>query len=69
MTMITASPARRPARQSAIGRLALLLSVWRQRQVLRSLDDRALTDIGVTRREAEAEASRPIWDAPETWRF
>jgi len=44
------------------------LAVRRQRLALKSLDDAALADIGVTRAEAEAEARRPVWDAPETWR-
>ncbi len=42
--------------------------VWRQRQALKSLDAAALSDIGVTRLQAKAEADRTIWDAPESWR-
>lgn len=41
--------------------------VWRQRQALTRLDDRALEDIGLSYREASAEARRPIWDAPRNW--
>jgi uncharacterized protein YjiS (DUF1127 family) len=33
----------------------------RQREALSSLDDRLLEDIGVTRRQANAEAAKPFW--------
>jgi uncharacterized protein YjiS (DUF1127 family) len=33
----------------------------RQRQALAQLDDRLLDDIGVTRQQALAEASKPFW--------
>ena len=71
MTMITAT---RPApctptlsRFSVLATFANLYSVWRQRQVLKSLDSAALRDIGVTRAQADAEAERPVWDAPANW--
>ena len=32
-----------------------------QRRRLRNLDDRMLSDIGVTRMQAEAEARKPAW--------
>lgn len=44
-----------------------LESLYRQRRALRSLDARALTDLGLSRAEAEAEAARPVWDAPTNW--
>jgi uncharacterized protein YjiS (DUF1127 family) len=44
-------------------------AIYRQRQALARLDEAALRDIGLTRAEAMAEASRPIWDAPDNWRF
>ena len=40
------------------------LSAHRQRQFLARLDDRTLADIGLTRDEAQIEASRPLWDIP-----
>ncbi len=43
------------------------LSLCRQRRTLARLDARALEDIGITREQAEAEAARPLWDAPEFW--
>lgn len=45
-----------------------MYDIWRQRQVLRNLDAHALEDIGVTRKQAQDEARRPVWDAPATWR-
>jgi uncharacterized protein YjiS (DUF1127 family) len=46
------------------GRIALA----RSRRGLRRLDDHLLRDIGLTRQEAEAEATRAVWDAPSHWR-
>lgn len=43
-------------------------SVHRQRARLAYLDDRMLRDIGITRAEAKAEATRPAWDVPASWR-
>lgn len=59
------------ARLSGFGTLAYLGRVaetWRQRRALARLDAARLRDIGLTRDEAEAEASRPVWDAPRHWR-
>ncbi|MFV0512172.1 MAG: DUF1127 domain-containing protein [Jhaorihella sp.] len=67
MTPITARRSPRPALFPLWSGLKTLHAVWRQRQSLRNLDDRALADIGVTRAEAMAEATRPLWDAPQTW--
>lgn len=47
--------------------LQRLFAVARQRRELARLDDRALKDIGVTRRQASTEAARPFWDAPDNW--
>ena len=44
------------------------LAVWRTRRALASLDARALEDIGGTSEKAAAEAAKPIWDVPATWR-
>ena len=56
----------RPARKRIS--LLSLLTLWRSRQQLKSLDERALDDIGISRHEAATEANRPIWDVPHTWR-
>ncbi|HEX6102124.1 MAG TPA: DUF1127 domain-containing protein [Alphaproteobacteria bacterium] len=41
------------------------IRLWRQRargrQQLREFDDHLLRDIGITRLQAEAEASKPFW--------
>ena len=44
--------------------LTRMLAIWKQRNDLRHLSDRALADIGVTRQQAQAEARRPLWDVP-----
>ncbi|MFT4960818.1 MAG: hypothetical protein ACI92Z_001903 [Paracoccaceae bacterium] len=48
--------------------LVRLLRVWSQRRALRKLDSAALSDIGLTRAQANRESRRSFWDAPETWR-
>ena len=51
----------------AIGcaRLVTLLRLWRQRayerHYLRMMDERVLSDIGLTRADAEYLASKPFW--------
>jgi uncharacterized protein YjiS (DUF1127 family) len=40
------------------------IAARRQRQMLLRLDAHLLADIGQTRRSAEIEAGRPIWDLP-----
>ncbi|TMM51854.1 DUF1127 domain-containing protein [Sulfitobacter sabulilitoris] len=47
--------------------LSQRLALWRSRRALARLDATALDDIGVTAAQAKAEASRPFWDAPQTW--
>jgi uncharacterized protein YjiS (DUF1127 family) len=44
-----------------VARLLRWHELARQRRTLRTLDDRMLKDIGVTRADAEREASRPFW--------
>lgn len=60
-----------PRRRSLglIGKINLALSLRRERQRLALLDDRLLRDIGVSRREAEDEAARSVWEAPNRWRY
>lgn len=53
---------------SVLAKLVQAQALWRQRQKLKSLDDAALNDIGLTRAQANAEAKRSVWDAPDTWK-
>ena len=50
-------------------RLWDLLALRQQRRALARLDAAQLRDIGRTLDEAQAEARRPIWDAPAHWRL
>jgi uncharacterized protein YjiS (DUF1127 family) len=50
----------------AVVRLLRWHQLARQRRALLTLNDRMLKDIGITRAEAQREASRPFWsDAVE----
>lgn len=64
-TCFTANHANAPRSTAS---LRNIYTLWRSRRALAALDDAALNDIGLTRREAQTEARRPFWDAPETWR-
>ena len=66
----TCRPARLPARRrfSLLSFVADRAALLRQRRALKALDARALDDVGVSRHDAQQEAKRPIWDAPESWR-
>lgn len=52
-----------PLWQRVIG----LDALWRSRQVLGTLDARALEDIGISAAEAQQEATRAPWDVPAHW--
>lgn len=49
---------------SSRSRFNRMYDVWQQRQALRKLDIDALDDIGISRKQAFAEARRPIWYVP-----
>ena len=53
------------SRASGVQRLATLLLTWQQRardrRQLQSLSDHMLRDIGLTRADVFAEASKPFW--------
>lgn len=55
-------------RGAARPRLGALRALLRQRRALSALDTHLLEDIGVSSEAARREASRPVWDVPETWR-
>ncbi|WP_413877297.1 DUF1127 domain-containing protein [Albidovulum sp.] len=61
----------RPAgrhRPGLVARLRAALALRRHRARLGDLGDHLLDDIGLSRHEAEREASRPVWDVPHNWR-
>ena len=50
-----------------LARLVTLHAIRKERQTLSNLDPKLLKDIGITPEQAEKEAKRSIWDAPERW--
>ncbi|MEL7026402.1 MAG: DUF1127 domain-containing protein [Pseudomonadota bacterium] len=58
-------PTRRP--NGIVATVFCYLSLYRQRRELLDMPQHLLDDIGITRREAEEEARRSIWDAPSHW--
>lgn len=44
-----------------------LIALYGQRRALTRLDDAALKDVGLSRKDALQEAGRPIWDVPAHW--
>lgn len=48
-------------------RLWAALQLRAERETLRRLTNAELNDIGVSHAQAQAEANRPIWDAPPHW--
>ncbi|MGI9426236.1 MAG: DUF1127 domain-containing protein [Hyphomicrobiaceae bacterium] len=49
----------------AIVRLETMWQVYRERQALRSLDERMLKDLGLDRGQIEAETGRSFFDVPD----
>nr|WP_325249670.1 DUF1127 domain-containing protein [Amylibacter sp.] len=70
MAYTTTTPARRrPSGQQ--GWLSKLLAAGRlhkERRALTRLSNQQLSDIGITRAEADAEANRGLWDVPNHWK-
>lgn len=58
---------RRP-QGSLIARAFHALAVQAQRRQLAKMGDDQLIDLGLSRAEADAEARRPLWDAPARWK-
>ncbi len=52
---------------SVLSRFVRAYASWQERQRLATLDDSMLADIGLTRHQANIEAARPIWNAPDQW--
>ncbi len=64
-----AIPARQGRRRRGLlTHLARIRMLRRQRQALANLDAHLLQDVGLTREEADREARRIAWDAPDWWR-
>ncbi|WP_298292962.1 DUF1127 domain-containing protein [uncultured Litoreibacter sp.] len=66
MTDLTAAHITRNARRTRTGLMGYL-DLYRQRRALAHMDDAQLTDLGLTKAEAQQEADRPVWDAPNHW--
>ncbi|MBT9244400.1 DUF1127 domain-containing protein [Gemmobacter fulvus] len=64
-----AQPRISPRRRPLMLRLLDLMSLRRQRRALTEMEPHLLADIGLSAAEADAEARRPIWDAPAHWRL
>ena len=56
-----------PRRAEKRAALRMRLELRRQRRALARLSDHLLTDVGLTRAEAEREARRALWDVPGHW--
>ena len=52
---------------SLLAAIPQALALRQQRNRLAALDAHLLNDIGVTPRMAEADAARPVGDAPQHW--
>jgi uncharacterized protein YjiS (DUF1127 family) len=57
-----------PRSPSLRQQLALRLMLGRSRQALKTLDQSALNDIGLSKEDAAREAKRSFWDVPSSWR-
>ena len=66
MALIETTHCARPVRSTTS--LRRIYAVWRSRRALEALDAAALRDIRLSYKEAKAEADRPFWDVPDTWR-
>lgn len=64
MAYVTTAHALRPNRRSVFALIADLAAVRRQRKALLALSDETLTDLGLTRAQAQREAHRGLWDLP-----
>lgn len=59
----------RRVRNFGINALTQRINLARQRKQLAQLDTSRLADIGISARQANAEANRRFWDAPTWWRL
>ncbi len=65
VTQVRPAPYRH--RASLLDWLLARVALLHQRRQLAQLEPHMLEDIGVTEGEAQTEAKRPFWDAPQHW--
>ncbi len=63
----TCSVAPRSPNQTLASRFMAALDVWRSRHHLSTLEPHILDDLGISAKQAQKEANRPIWDVPAHW--
>lgn len=68
MAFISTSAGASGASTSAFSRVAQAVAVRRQRRQLAKLDLAALTDLGLTEADVQAELKRSAWDVPAHWK-
>lgn len=70
MTQTNVLPSARcsKARGPQFTSLLSLFALWKSRRELANLDAAQLEDIGISRREAHAEAHAAPWNVPAHWR-
>ena len=56
-----------PSKPSALARILAGLALWRSRKQLAELEPHQLNDLGISRKQANQEANRAIWDVPAQW--
>lgn len=66
MQAITATGIKVSAPKSGFSLFAYL-DLYKQRRALLKMDADQLSDLGLTKSQALAEAKRPIWDVPAHW--
>ena len=55
------------SRSLSVNTLWSALTLMKSRRALAALTPAQLQDLGLTEKQAEQEAKRPFWDAPEWW--
>ena len=61
-------PQPRSASPRLLTRAIAANAVWREHKILREMEADRLEDLGLTRAEAQAEATKSLWDVPSHWR-
>lgn len=57
-----------PRRRRIWPSISSIFALVRSRRALRALTAEQLLDVGITAEDAQAEARRPVWDAPASWK-